>query len=132
MRDWLHGARQAQPDRGTEAAIKKEPLTPAERYRLVYHMITADPSEGGAGIAPKHGEWENVEAIFPLHDTRLNREWMTEWARKTFLTTEDLDSVRNNLGEKVILPIVIHTNALLTSSRLLTILPSYNPISHFW
>lgn len=75
-------------------------MTPAERYRLVYQMITAELSEGGAGIIPKHGEWENVEAIFPLHDVRLNKEWMTEWARKTFLSTQDLDSIRDNLGEK--------------------------------
>ncbi len=101
VRDWLHGAHQAQPDRGTENALTKEPLTPAERYRLVHHMITSKPSEGGAGITPKHGEWENVEAIFPLHDVRLNKEWMTEWARKTFLSPQDLDSIRDNLGEKV-------------------------------
>lgn len=64
-------------------------------------MITSDPSDGGAGITPKHGEWENVESIFPLHDVRLNKEWMTEWSRKTILTIQDLDSIRNNLGEKV-------------------------------
>jgi anoctamin-10 len=64
-------------------------------------MITSEPSEGGAGITPKHGEWENVESIFPLHDVRLNKEWMTEWARKTFLSPQDLDSIRDNLGEKV-------------------------------
>lgn len=101
VRDWLHGARQAQPDKGTEKVLTKEPLTPAERYRLIYDMITSEPSEGGAGITPKNGEWKNVEAIFPLHDVRLNKEWMTEWARKTFLSPQDLDSIRDNLGEKV-------------------------------
>ena len=101
VRDWLHGARQAQPDGGTETALAKDPLKPAERYRLVYHMITAEPSEGGAGITPKHGEWKDVESIFPLHDTKLNKKWMEEWARKTFLSAEDLDSIRDNLGERV-------------------------------
>ncbi|ERF69608.1 hypothetical protein EPUS_01938 [Endocarpon pusillum Z07020] len=101
VRDWLHGARQAQPDKGTENVLTKEPLVPAERFRLVYDMITSEPSEGGAGITPKHGVWENVESIFPLHDVRLNKEWMTEWARKTFLSPQDIDSVRDNLGEKI-------------------------------
>lgn len=101
VRDWLHGARQAQPEGGAESSLAKDPVTAAERYRLVHQMIVAEPTEGGAGITPKHGEWENVECIFPLHDVRLNNKWMEEWSRKTFLSTEDLDSVRNNLGEKV-------------------------------
>ena len=101
LRDWLHGARLAQPDASAQNALTKEPLKPAERYRLVHEMITAEPRQGGAGITPQHGEWNSVEALFPLHNARLNNEWMTEWARKTFLTPEDIDSVRDNLGEKV-------------------------------
>lgn len=109
--------------------LTKEPLVPAERFRLVYDMITSEPSEGGAGITPKHGEWENVESIFPLHDVRLNKEWMTEWARKTFLSPQDIDSVRDNLGEKVSLIQIVRRSVLLTSFRLLTTLLSCKLIS---
>jgi anoctamin-10 len=131
VRDWLHGARQAQPDKGTEMALTKEPLTAAERFRLVHQMITSESSEGGAGITPKHGEWECVEAIFPLHDVRLNKEWMTEWARKTFLSTQDLDSIRDNLGEKVSWENSMGRIQLLTNLRLRIISLSCNPISTF-
>lgn len=64
-------------------------------------MITIPPDEGGAGITPKVGEWKNVTAIFPLHDIEANRRSMNEWSKKSFLTTEDLDNIRDNFGESV-------------------------------
>lgn len=64
-------------------------------------MITSPREEGGAGITPKEGEWENVESIFPLHDVAFNKRWIKEWSMKTFLKIEDLDEIRNRFGEKV-------------------------------
>ena len=64
-------------------------------------MITRPREEGGAGITPKEGEWENVESIFPLHDVAFNKRWIKEWSMKTFLKIEDLDEIRNRFGEKV-------------------------------
>ena len=64
-------------------------------------MITNPREEGGAGITPKEGEWQNVESIFPLHDQAFNKEWMRKWASSTFITAEDLDELRDRLGEKV-------------------------------
>ena len=64
-------------------------------------MITNPREEGGAGITPKEGEWQNVESIFPLHDQTFNKEWMKKWASSTFITAEDLDELRDRLGEKV-------------------------------
>lgn len=64
-------------------------------------MITCPPEEGGAGITPKYGEWKHVEAIFPLHDHVKNKKWLTEFARKSFLTPTDLDEIRDTVGEKV-------------------------------
>lgn len=64
-------------------------------------MITVPKDAGGAGITPKHGDWENVLAIFPLHDVETNNECMRDWSKKTFLSPEDLDQIRNAFGENV-------------------------------
>lgn len=64
-------------------------------------MITDDREEGGAGITPKHGEWKNVESLFPLHDHAFNKEWIKKWSTMTFLKIDDLDDIRNRFGEKI-------------------------------
>ncbi|KAG2025190.1 hypothetical protein GB937_002951 [Aspergillus fischeri] len=95
VRDWLYGVRNTEP----EPASSAEPQSEAERLRVIYHLITVPKAEGGAGITPRHGEWKNVDAIFPLHDEETNRQCMREWSKKTFLSTEDLDRIRNTFGE---------------------------------
>ena len=102
VRDWLHGIRAAEPDKETEAVLTKEHLTEAERYRTVYQLITGHREEGGAEIIPKQGQWENVESIFPLHDKAWDKQWIKQWSTTTFLKAEDLDNIRDRLGEKVI------------------------------
>ena len=57
--------------------------------------------EGGAGITSQHGQWQEVEAIFPVQDTASNKEWIRKWAGETFLKVEDLDDIRDRLGEKI-------------------------------
>jgi len=42
-----------------------------------------------------------VESIFALHDHAYNKEWIKRWSTSYFLKTEDLDEIRNRLGEKV-------------------------------
>lgn len=101
IKEWLHAVRQAQPDRDTQKCLTSEPLTEAERYRLVHHMITCPHEEGGADITPKHGEWKNIESVFPLHNHKKNQQWLNEWSRKTFLNPQDLDHIRDDVGEKV-------------------------------
>lgn len=101
VKDWLYGVRAAQPDRETRDASTAQDLKEAERYRIVYHLITSPKEEGGAGIIPKEGQWKNVESIFPLHDKAFNKEWITKWSMMTFLKIEDLDDIRDHLGEKV-------------------------------
>lgn len=56
---------------------------------------------GGAGITPRHGHWKNVLALFPLHDEEKNKEYLTDWSQKTFLSEGDLDHVRDKFGESV-------------------------------
>lgn len=100
-----------QPTSNPAETLAAEPLTDAERYRQIHHMICCPTEEGGAGITPKHGEWKNVEAIFPLHDHVKNKKWLTEFSRKTFLTPEDLDEVRNTMGEKASISFVNQTSS---------------------
>jgi len=104
IKDWLYGIRQLQPTSSPADTLAREPLTDAERLRQIHHMICCSTEEGGAGITPKHGEWKNVEAVFPLHDHVKNKKWLTEFTRKTFLSPEDLDEIRDTVGEKASTP----------------------------
>lgn len=107
VKDWLFGVRAAQPDQDTSDALSRQSLTEAERYRMIHHLITSPPEEGGAGVVPKDGQWKYVESIFPLHDKAFNKEWMKRWSTMTFLKPEDLDSIRDRLGEKVSLDLCV-------------------------
>ena len=101
MRDWLHGIRAAEPDKEMKRSLVHQQMTEAERYRIVYEMITSPTEEGGAGVIPKQEPWKNVESIFPLHDHKFNKEWIKKWSTVTFLKPEDLDEIRDRFGEKV-------------------------------
>jgi hypothetical protein len=101
VRDWIHGVRAAAPPKETREALETEPLYEAERLRTIYQLITNPTYEGGAGITPKEGEWKNVESLFALHDHAYNKDWIKKWSSSYFLKTEDLDDIRNRLGEKV-------------------------------
>lgn len=101
IRDWLHGVRQIQPIKETVETLAETPLTEGERLRMIHSMMTAQTFDGGANITPNHGEWEFVESVFPLHDHERNKKWLANFSKKTFLTPEDLDEIRNAVGEKV-------------------------------
>jgi anoctamin-10 len=73
VKDWLHGVRPAAPDHETQRSLDKEPLTEAERLRIVHAMLTQPESDGGAGITPGKGAWNYVDGIFPLHDVEFNK-----------------------------------------------------------
>lgn len=74
----MYSVRVAAPQKEMDKALLEEPITEAERLRLVYLMITKPQNEGGAGITPKNGEWKHVEAIFALHDHKFNKEWIMQ------------------------------------------------------
>ena len=101
VKDWIHGIRAAAPEKEVRQSLQSEPLHESERLRVIYQLITNPESEGGAGITPKKGHWENVESIFALHDQAYNKEWIKRWSTKYLLEPEDLDEIRNRLGEKV-------------------------------
>jgi anoctamin-10 len=101
VQDWLYGVRTSAPDKQIKKAIEAEPMTEAERLRLVYLLITKPRNEGGAGITPKQGEWQGVESVFALHDHNFNKAWIKDWSTKYFLDFNDLTKIRNRFGEKI-------------------------------
>ncbi|RPA91933.1 DUF590-domain-containing protein [Choiromyces venosus 120613-1] len=101
VKDWLYGVRPAAPDKETQRSLDKEPLTEAERLRIVYQLITLPVGEGGAGITPKHGSWNLVESIFPLHDHDFNKAWLKNWSTTWIVSIEELEKLRDRFGEKI-------------------------------
>ncbi|KAI0404331.1 DUF590-domain-containing protein [Xylaria palmicola] len=101
LQDWLYGVRTSAPEKDIIKAFENEPVTEAERLRLVYLLITKPKNDGGAGITAKVGQWKRVASIFPLHDHAFNSSWIKTWSTKYFLDDEDLDHMRNKFGESV-------------------------------
>lgn len=125
IRDWLHGVRQIEPVKETVGTLMEKPLTEAERLRMIHSMMTAQTIDGGANITPKYGEWKYVDTIFPLHNHERNKRWLTDFAKKTFLTPENLDQIRDAVGEKVRCPRYRPSELMLTfTDRILLCLPS--------
>jgi hypothetical protein len=101
VNDWINGVRTESPDQNLSHSMSAEPLHEAERLRIVYQLITEPQSEGGAGITPKHGEWKEVEDVFPLHDHTFNTAWIKEISSNYLLKPGQLDEIRNRFGEQV-------------------------------
>jgi anoctamin-10 len=101
LQDWLHGVRSSSPDKDVSSSLKDEPITEAERSRLVYLMITKPQNEGGAGIVAGTGTWKYVKSIFPLHNHAFNKAWIQKWSKKYLLDQADLDEIRDKFGENV-------------------------------
>ncbi|KAI9676656.1 MAG: hypothetical protein M1829_002973 [Trizodia sp. TS-e1964] len=101
LKDWLYGLRPSAPAQETQESLALEPLTEAERLRVICSLITNPTSEGGAGITPKSGQWKCVESIFPLHDHTFNKIWIKQLSTSYTLRADDLTVIRDRFGEKV-------------------------------
>ncbi|POR31908.1 Uncharacterized protein TPAR_07880 [Tolypocladium paradoxum] len=101
LQDWLHGVRTSCPETDISQSLKDEPVTEAERLRLVYQMIARPENEGGAGITGTSPRWKYVDGVFPLHDQAFNKAWIQKWSKKYLLDQADIDEIRNKFGENV-------------------------------
>lgn len=81
--------------------LENEPVTEAERLRLVYLMMIKPENEGGAGITENAGKWKYVDAIFPLQNTAFNKAWISNWGGKYLLEEKDIHDIRDKFGENI-------------------------------
>ncbi|KAG6039125.1 hypothetical protein E4U41_003183 [Claviceps citrina] len=101
LQDWLQGIRTSGPNPDLAKALEDEPVTEAERLRLVYQLIIRPENDGGAGINQASSKWKYVSDVFPLHDELFNRTWIQKWAKKWLLNDADLEDIRNKFGENI-------------------------------
>ncbi|KAH7328319.1 calcium-activated chloride channel-domain-containing protein [Stachybotrys elegans] len=101
LQDWLSGVRTSSPDKNLSTTLQDEPISEAERLRLIYLMVTKPKDDGGAGITPGTGQWRFVKSVFPLHDHAFNKAWIQKWSGKYLLDQADLDEIRDKFGESV-------------------------------
>lgn len=106
LKDWLYGIVQSHPG-GVKNAIVDGAFE-AEDILSVYHLVNWPKTNGGAGITPGWGQWENVESIFPLHNEATNLALLGQLSSRLFLTSNDLDQIRNLFGTKVPRHTLIH------------------------
>ncbi|KAF1954251.1 DUF590-domain-containing protein [Byssothecium circinans] len=97
--DWLYGITRQHPG-GTKNTVAKGAYE-SEDLLSTYHLVTWRKELGGAGITPEFGKWENVTSVFPLHNPRSNRELLIHLSKRLFLSSDDLDWIRNLWGSKV-------------------------------
>lgn len=93
--------RASAPNKDVTRSFEDEPITEAERLRLVYLVLTKPTDDGGAGITPGSEKWKYLDSVFPLHNHAFNKAWIQKWSRKYLLDQQDLDEIRNKFGETV-------------------------------
>ncbi|KAM0306265.1 hypothetical protein HYE67_002278 [Fusarium culmorum] len=99
VKDWLYGIVPNHPGGDKDTVV--DGAFEAEDILSVYHIVNWSKENGGAGITPEIGQWENVKAIFPLHNPKVNQSLLSYLSRRFFLTQDDIDSIRNLHGSKV-------------------------------
>jgi anoctamin-10 len=99
VKDWLYGITKNHPG-GTAKSVVSAAFE-AEDVLSTYHLVNWRKELGGAGITPGFAPWENVSAIFPLHNHRTNRALLAHLSKRVFLDLSDLDQIRDLWGSKV-------------------------------
>lgn len=91
-------------------------LTPAERLRYTYRLVTGPTTESvasggvcGAGVRIHCSEFPNVIDMMPLHDVHFDRAWIQAWSNVSVgtilsgISDEDIAHLRDNIGEHIAL-----------------------------
>ncbi|EGY22149.1 hypothetical protein VD0002_g3554 [Verticillium dahliae] len=99
VKDWLYGIVAHHPGGTKNTVVDAE--YEAEDVLSMYHLVNWSKDLGGAGITPGLGKWKNVEAVFPLHNEKINQSLLKHLSKRIFLTHDDLDMVRDIWGSKV-------------------------------
>jgi anoctamin-10 len=99
VKDWLYGITKSHPGGNTFSIVAG--AFEAEDLLSVHHLLSWSKSLGGAGITPNFGKWENVTSIFPLHNSAANQDLLLHLSKRLFLSSDDLDRIRDLWGAKV-------------------------------
>ncbi|KAL5425215.1 hypothetical protein PMIN04_002712 [Paraphaeosphaeria minitans] len=99
VKDWLYGITKKHPGGNSNSIVAG--ANEAEDLQSLYHLVTWSKELGGAGITPGFGKWENVSSAFPLHNPIRNQRLLVHLSKKFFLSSEDLDQIRDLWGTKV-------------------------------
>ncbi|PQK16217.1 hypothetical protein BB8028_0006g05380 [Beauveria bassiana] len=99
VKDWLYSVTQVHPGGDKDSVV--DGRFEAEELLTMYHLVQWPKDKGGAGIYPGLDKWANVKSCFPIHNEAVNRALLRHMSSRLWLTTEDLDSIRNLFGSKV-------------------------------
>jgi anoctamin-10 len=102
VKDWLYGITKTQPqvDKKSKTQVFQDAFE-AESILSVYHLLHWSKENGGAGITPESGKWENVKAVFPIHNEQANRKLLKHLSKRLLLDKGDLDQIRDLFGSQV-------------------------------
>lgn len=98
------------PDPRTRRDFSADPISPNERLRLTYRLITGPqhPSRRAetpcAGIVPQHTPFNRVKSIFAPQDLEFNKKWISSWTSFSHvrgIPREELNSIKDHLGESI-------------------------------
>lgn len=79
--------------------VDSQPLSPAERIRLVHGFITSSKPDGGLGIIPGSSGWDLIESIMALHDREFNDTWNRSWTLRQIASVQ-LSKIREQVSPR--------------------------------
>ncbi|KAJ6504498.1 calcium-activated chloride channel-domain-containing protein, partial [Mycena vulgaris] len=88
------------PNTPVKVEDEAQPLSPADRIRLVHAFITSTPTDGGLGISPDSPKWDLVESVMALHDREFNERWIHAWTTSRFVSVKQ-ERLREQFGDSV-------------------------------
>ncbi|KAI1793434.1 calcium-activated chloride channel-domain-containing protein [Ganoderma leucocontextum] len=107
--------------------LSAEPLSPAERLRLVHSYVTSTHADGGLGVAPGSSAWDRVESVMVLHDHAFNEAWIRAWTTRQ-LGFVKFDDIRQQFGDTV----ALYFNFLSVYTKHLIFISAAGILSYFF
>ncbi|PHH60982.1 hypothetical protein CDD81_997 [Ophiocordyceps australis] len=99
VRDWLYGITQTKPQGDKDTVVRD--CFEAEHLLALHFLVTWPKELGGAAVTPQVGQWTRVTGAFPLHNERVNQQFLGQISRRLLLTEQHLDQIRDLFGTKV-------------------------------
>jgi anoctamin-10 len=84
--------------------LRVQPLTPAERLRLIHSYISATTVEGGLGLVPGAHDYPRLSCIVALHDLDFDNQLIHDLTRKQIgfgVRYEELIKIRDQVRSRL-------------------------------